>query len=98
MPMKSMEFDDEDKYDSEPIEYVKPDYPYGLRISLTHKELDKLGLDSSAAVVGGICHLHAMARITSVSAEESSGSSTCRIELQIEDLEIESEDAENKEK
>lgn len=96
--MVSMELDDEDKLDAAmPIPMPnKPDYPYGLRICLTHKEFDKLGLDPSEAVVGGIFHLHGLARITSVSASDGEGGGpSCRVEAQIEDLDIESEDEEN---
>ena len=98
--MKSMELDDEDKIDAiTPIAMPdRPDYPYGLRITLTDKELDKLGLDHSAAEVGGTIHGFFMARITSVSENEvTAGEKCCRIELQIEDLGIESEDEENQE-
>ena len=94
--MKSMEFSDEDKLDAPmPIPTNKPDYPWGLRISLTEKEFEKLGLDSKDAVVGGIFHLHALARVTFASHSDSETGPCCRVEAQIEDLAIESEDAEN---
>lgn len=96
--MKSMELDDEDKLDTAmPIAMPdKPDYPYGLRITLTDKELAKLDLDHTDAEVGGTIHGFFMARITSVSENEvNGGEKCCRIELQIENLGIESEDAEN---
>lgn len=100
-PMKSMEMEDEDKLDAvHPIAMAtKPDYPYGLRISLTEKELDRLGLDPSAAFEGGIVHLHALARITNCSqnVDHENDRASCRIELQIENMSIESEDEENKE-
>ena len=96
--MNSMELDDEDKLDTAmPIAmWNKPDYPYGLRITLTDKELQKLDLDHADAEVGGTIHGFFMARITSVSENEvNGGEKCCRIELQIENLGIESEDAEN---
>ena len=94
--MVSMELDDEDSYDSPtPIPTDKPDYPWGLRISLTEKELAKLDLDPDDAVVGGLFHMHAMARITCVSKNDSGDGAGYRVEAQIEDLEIESEDEEN---
>ncbi len=98
-PMVSMELDDEQKLDAPmPIAMPnKPDYPYGLRISLTEKELEKLGIDHSEAFVGGMVHLHALARITSTSENERSDGKSCCVELQIEELCIESEDAENEE-
>lgn len=96
--MQSMELDDEDKLDAAmPIAMPdKPDYPYGLRISLSEKEFKKLELDPADATVGGICHGHFLARVTSVSASEGEGGKCFRVELQIEDIAIESEDEENK--
>lgn len=96
-PMVSMELDDEDKLDAiMPIPMKdKPDYPFGLRICLTEKELDKLDLDHDDAVIGGMIHGFFMAKVTSVSMTESEGEQCCRIELQIENLGIESEDEEN---
>jgi hypothetical protein len=104
-PMVSMEMDDEDQIDApQPIAMPdKPRYPYGLQICLTAAEMKALDLDPSEAFVGGIVHLHALARITSVSisdnapSEWSKGGAQCRIEMQIEDLCIESEDEENEE-
>ncbi len=74
-----------------------PTYPWGLRITLTEKELEKLGISHEAATVGGMFHLHAMARITSVSEEDRADGLTCRVEAQIESMAVESEDAENEE-
>jgi hypothetical protein len=96
--MQSMELDDEDKLDAPmPIAMPdKPDFPYGLRICLSEKELAKLNLDvPEAEHIGGIVHGHFMARVTSVSTDQRDGETCCRVELQIEDLAIESEDTEN---
>lgn len=98
--MQSMEMDDEDKLDAiMPIAMPdKPDFPYGLRISLCEQELKKLKLDiPEAEHIGGLVHGHFMARVTSISTEQRDGEQCCRVELQIEDLAIESEDEENKE-
>ena len=96
--MQSMELSDDDKIDAcLPIPCDKPDYPYGLRISLTDKQFKKLQLDMSEAAVGGIFHGHFMARITSVSKNDAGNGEECRVEAQIEDLCIESEDEENAE-
>ena len=96
--MHSMELTDDEKIDSlAPIAMPsKPDFPYGLRISLTEAELEKLNLDESEAQVGAMFHGHFMARVTSVSRNEGEdGKTCCRIEAQIEDLGVESEDEEN---
>lgn len=100
-PMVSMELDDEDVMDMAcPIPIDMKDrqrFPYGLRISLTASELRKMRLDPADAFVGGLIHMHALARITSVSMNQTEGGDDCRVELQIEDMCIESEDEEDAE-
>jgi hypothetical protein len=91
--LTSMELDDEDKLDAMPVLDQKPDYPYGLRICLTGKEFEKLDLDPRDAERGAIFHGHFLARVTAVSDTEGG----CRVEAQIEDLAIESEDEEDAE-
>lgn len=94
--MASMEMDDEEQLDAPmPIAAERARYPYGLRICLTESEFKKLGIDPEEAEVGGIFHLHGLARITCVSSNEYEGHSSLRVEAQIEDLSIESEDDEN---
>ena len=98
LTMQSMELDDEDKIDAlMPIAMPdKPDFPYGLRISITEKEFKKMGVDMSDVNVGGMFHLHGLARVTSVSKTDGPEGECCRVEAQIEDLAIESEDEENR--
>lgn len=67
----------------EGIEHIPPTIPYGLCISLTHDELEKLGLDDNCDV-GDILHMVCMARAKSVSKNESG----CRIEMEIFDIEV----------
>ena len=101
--MVSLELDDEDQFDACIAPGCeRPKYPYGLRISLTEREMEKLRIDPSCAFVGGMCHLHAMARVTAVSQNQSEdmdgdAQENWRLELQIEDMCIESEDEENEE-
>jgi len=87
--MVSMELDDESKIDAimpTPMPN-KPDYPYGLKICLTQEEFKKLGIDAADAVVGAVFHFNAMARITSVSCNDSEGmGESCRVEAQIEEM------------
>lgn len=75
----------------------QPKYPYGLCISLSHNELEKLGVDYEDWTVGDLFHLHAMAKITSISRRETEGEADCRVEMQIIALAGENEDEENKE-
>jgi hypothetical protein len=93
--MKSMEMGDEEKLDFDARIAPQPDFPYGLRISLTEKEFEKLDLDHTVAEVGGMVHGHFMGRITHASHDKHESGVSCRVEIQIEDLEIESEDEEN---
>ncbi len=71
-------------------------YPYGLSISLDQDDLDKLGMDADCAA-GDMLHLHALAKVSSVSTNDTESGMRCRIELQITHLEVEDEDAENEE-
>lgn len=97
--MQSMELADEESLDAPmPITMPeKPDYPYGLRICLTDAELAKLKLDPAQAMesIGGVVHGHFIGRVTSASMDQREGGDSCsRIEIQITDLALESEDAE----
>lgn len=57
-----------------------PDYPYGLSICLTQDELEKLGLDDDVEV-GDMLHIHAMAKVTSVSKTDNEATGPqCRVE------------------
>ncbi len=102
--MKDMELDDEAKSDltvgyptEAGIKKLEPQYPYGLSISLTNAELEKLGLKIEDCCIGGTIHGHFMAAITSVSSNQTEGGSRDRVELQIRQMCIESEDEENAE-
>lgn len=95
--MQSMAMDDEESFDAPmPIPMAdKPEYPYGLRICLTDIEMTKLGIDPAEAMqgIGGVVFLHALARITSASMNQmESGDACCRVELQIEDMSIDTDD------
>ncbi len=83
--LTSMEMDDERKLDSAmPIEMPeKPDFPFGLRISFTHEDLAKLGLDPEDARVGGVFTAQIKARITDVGHHEDENGKRSRVEAQI---------------
>ena len=87
-----LELDDEDKLDTiNPVPMPSaPDYPYGLRICLTHKELEKLALDNECDV-GDIIDFRAFAEVTSI----SKNGDDCRIELQIQKMALEDENQED---
>lgn len=91
--MQSMELTDDEKTDMMMMPCLSssgPDYPYGLKICLTEKELEKLDLRPDCEV-GDIIDLRAFAVVTSVSTEQRDGRNSARVELQIERLAIEEE-------
>ena len=73
-----------------------PNVPYGLCICLTDVELEKLDLDGDCDV-GDTIHLFALAKVTSVSKQDTGDGEKCRIELSLTDVAVESEDEENEE-
>lgn len=86
---------------SAPIaDYPVNKYPYGLCISLDNETMEKLGLSGDLPEVGEMIHLCAMAKVTSASANERETTdgkteTSCRVELQITNMALESEDEEN---
>lgn len=87
----SLELDDEDKIDfCAPIACDRPDFPYGTRISLSEKELKKLGLPVPG--IGDMLDARVMGTVTSVSSEKvDGGEDRCRVEIQIERMAVENE-------
>jgi len=90
--MVDLELDDEDKFDApQPYPMVsKPDYPYGLRISLTEKELTKLGIDAPEKI-GDVTDMRCFGVVTCISANSSESGDCCRVEIQIQKMSVESE-------
>lgn len=64
-------------------QFTYPTVPYGLCISLTNNELEKLDLDDGCEV-GDLLHMVCMARVRNVNKSELS----CRIEMEIFDIEV----------
>lgn len=93
MPMVDMARKPQEEPTTMPCMPEEPIYPYGLCISLTQDELEKLDLTPDCQV-GDMIHLMAMAKVTSISQYETSEHTNCRIELQITHLAVEDEDKE----
>jgi hypothetical protein len=75
------------------IERSGPQYPPELCFCLTDKVLEKMGLDSQDAKQGGIIHIHAFARITSVNHSDYGSRIECSmIAMKIEDESLEDEE------
>lgn len=84
----------EEKSEDMPMTMDQPDYPYGLCISFSQDELDKLDLEDDCEV-GDMLHLFCIAKVSSVSKREINGEPNCRIEMQITHVACHSEDNEN---
>ena len=93
--LTDMELDDEDQLDMPPVtasgKPIRPEYPYGLRISLCEKELTKLGLQACDAEIGDMIDMRAFAVVTSISMNQDGGGDSCRVELQIQKIAVENE-------
>lgn len=87
-----MELDDESKLDAaQPYPMSsKPDFPYGLRISLTEKELEKLGIDAPEQI-GDLIDLRCFGVVTCISKNSTDSGDCCRVEIQIQKMAVESE-------
>lgn len=95
--MISMERDEADQKADAPCEMSTPRYPWGLCITLTQDELTKLGVDESDWEVDDTFHLHALAKITSISKNATMDGEQCCVSMQIIALAGEDEDSENEE-
>jgi hypothetical protein len=91
--MKNEEEEDEENHLR--LKPIQSEYPHGLSISLTEKELEKLDLCDEVEV-GDFLHGAFMAKVTSVSSHSHEGGKGMRIELQIVAMAIEDESSEIK--
>lgn len=67
------------------------DYPYGMRISLDHDSLEKLGMHEGAMPsVGDEMHIHAKTKVQRTSEDQHEGDSKKKrhIELQITHMKV----------
>ena len=69
-------------------------YDYGLSICLNQESLDKLGADVDGIEVGDMVELRALAKVTSISKNDTGDGEKSRVELTICYLGAELEDAE----
>lgn len=74
----------------------QPIYPWGLCISLQDEQLEKLGLDADCEV-GDLLDMRCMARVTSVSQNETTNGKCSRVELQVIMMGVEDEGSEEDE-
>lgn len=84
----SMECDDDEKIDyAIPGLAEKPDYPYGLRLCLTDKEMPKLGLSADCNIGDDVTFM-CRAVVTSVSSNQTDAGKCERVELQIQAMKV----------
>lgn len=70
--------------DSSPLMMSENKYPYGLRISLSQDELEKLGVDESDFAIGDVFPLDILAKVVGKNANETEGGeANCCVSLQI---------------
>lgn len=60
-----------------------PLYDYGLTLCFNHETLQKLNLDDEDVEVGDMLDIRAMAKVTSVSKNDTGDGEKCRVELQL---------------
>jgi hypothetical protein len=85
MTLQDMELDDEDKLDAVmPMPMSKPDFPYGMRLSLQEPQLKKLGLSDPMPEVGDYVMMTVLARVTHCSKSDGEMGQNCCVELQVE--------------
>lgn len=73
-----------------------PQYPYGLRICLTDKELDKLGLDFDCGI-GDMVDMRCFGIVTSISQNDGPDGPCGRVEIQVQRMAVENEMTESEE-
>jgi hypothetical protein len=73
------------------MESKGPQYPYGTRITLCEKELDKLKLDIADAAIGDLIDMRCFGVITSLSQNDGPDGPCCRVEIQIQRMAVENE-------
>lgn len=96
--LKSMVVSDMEKKESSILSHVedKPNYPYGLKITLDADTIEKLGL-SDLPEVGSKVQIVAVAEVVNVRKDSEYGDvAKHSIELQIQDMEASPESVEKK--
>jgi hypothetical protein len=90
MKMADLKMTKAEKKDTAPCAVDnQPDYPYGLCIRLDSASLEKLGL-KSLPKVGAKMAIQGVGVVTSVSAHESKNHDSRNVEIQLQELGVES--------
>lgn len=98
MDMKDMSHSSEEIKNIATAEVAKPEYPYGLKINLGPKELEKLDI-MKAPEVGAFFYIKGKVEVVSVEKDESQSSGEgLRVCLQIKEMAMHDKDADKAEK
>lgn len=88
----------EDEKDMSPLMMSESKYPYGLRISLNHDDLDKLDVDHEDFEIGDVFPLDILVKVVGKNANEmEGGDANCCVSLQITHIGAEEEPTEEEE-
>lgn len=74
-----------------------PKYPWGLCISLTNDELEKMGVEAKDFQVGDMINFDVLGKVTAVSERDASEGPCCRVEIQITGISVEDDEDEEQE-
>lgn len=84
--------EEEASKDSSPLMMSENKYPYGLRISLSQDDLEKLGVDLADFEIGDVFPLDILAKVVGKNANETEGGeANCCVSLQITHIGAEEE-------
>lgn len=83
----------EQKDSAIPMMMNEPLYDYGLHLCLNNESLEKLNLDTDVEV-GDLLDFRALAKVTSVSKNDTGDGEKCRVELTLTHIGVENESTE----
>lgn len=87
-----------DTAEATPLTMPENKYPYGLQITLSKDDLEKLNVDHSDWEIGDVFPLDILAKVVSKSVNESeNGGNYCSVSLQITHIGAEEEESETQE-
>ncbi|KKL56226.1 hypothetical protein LCGC14_2247550 [marine sediment metagenome] len=87
--LRDMKLSRAEKADDAEVASERPDYPYGLSLSLDEDALEKLGIELPA--IGDTFFVVAIARVKGVSEHENEDSKSQNVQLQIEQLSLDAD-------
>ena len=87
--LRDMKLSRAEKADDAEVASERPDYPYGLSLSLDEDALEKLGIELPG--IGDTFFVVAIARVRGVSEHQDEASKSQNVQLQIEQLSLDAD-------